>query len=88
MTDAAASASPPAAPQLGSRIVLTWVELTVVGLGGGIVGTAVGGPPGLVVYFATTLLSVAVLLYNVNALVQRAIAHHAGDGERPPAGGG
>jgi hypothetical protein len=57
------------APKLGSRIVATWVELTVVGLLGAFVGTQLGGPPGLIVYFATTLASVAILLYNVNELV-------------------
>ncbi|WP_435115777.1 hypothetical protein [Halolamina sp. C58] len=62
-----------ASPNLGSRIVVTWAELTVVGLAGGILGTTVGGPPALVVYFATTLLSVGILLYNVNVLVQRSI---------------
>ena len=59
------------APNLGSRIVVTWAELTVVGLAGGILGTTVGGPPALVVYFATTLLSVGVLLYNVNELIRQ-----------------
>lgn len=75
-----AEASTPAdsslpAPNLGSRIVVTWVELTVAGLAGGILGTTVGGPPALVVYFATTLVSVAILMYNVNELIQRSIAH-------------
>jgi hypothetical protein len=64
------------APKLGSRIVVTWAELTVVGLAGGALGTSVGGPPGLVVYFATTLLSVGILLYNVNVLVERSVRHH------------
>ncbi len=67
-----------APPNLGSRIVVTWAELTVLGLGGGILGTTVGGPPALVVYFATTLLSVAILLYNVNVLVQRSIDARVG----------
>ncbi|MBP1986885.1 hypothetical protein [Halolamina salifodinae] len=66
-----AEASP---PQLGSRIVVTWAELTVLGLAGGALGTSIGGPPALVVYFATTLLSVAILLYNVNELVERRVA--------------
>lgn len=78
--------SPTPAPNLGSRIAVTWAELTVVGLAGGIVGTSVGGPPALVVYFATTLLSVAILLYNVNELVQRSIAHAVGSGTRTTAG--
>ena len=66
------------APNLGSRIVVTWAELTVAGLAGGALGTSVGGPPGLVVYFATTLVSVAILLYNVDELIQRSVAHAAG----------
>ena len=57
-------------PNLGSRIVVTWAELTVVGLAGGIPGTSVGGPPALVVYFVTTLLSVGILFYNVNELIR------------------
>lgn len=75
----AESAASTPAPNLGSRIVVTWAELTVAGLAGGIVGTTVGGPPALVVYFATTLVSVAILLYNVNTLIQRSVAHGAGD---------
>lgn len=66
-------------PQLGSRIVVTWAELTVLGLAGGALGTTIGGPPALVVYFATTLLSVAILLYNVNELVQRTVAARVAD---------
>lgn len=58
-------------PQLMSRVVVTWLELTFVGLTGGILGTAVGGPPGLIVYFATTLISVGVIFYNVNELIKR-----------------
>ena len=57
------------APKLGSRIAVTWAELTVAGLAGGALGTSVGGPPGLVV-------SVGILLYNVNALVERSVRHH------------
>jgi hypothetical protein len=56
-------------PQLGSRILVTWIELTVVGITGGLLGDAVGGPPGFIVYLLTTLLTVAILFYNVNALV-------------------
>ena len=56
-------------PRLASRILVTWIELTVVGITGGAIGNALGGPPGFIVYLVTTLLSVAVLLHNVNALV-------------------
>ena len=59
--------------QLVSRIVVTWVELTLVGLAGGIFGTAVGGPVGLVAYFGTTLISIGVLFHNINELIKRYI---------------
>jgi hypothetical protein len=59
---------------LGSRILVTWVELVVVGFGGTAVGGAVSGPPELLVYFATVLVSVAVLLYNVDQLIQQRLA--------------
>ena len=56
-------------PRLGSRILVTWIELTLVGITGGLLGDAVGGPPGFLVYLLTTLVTVAILFYNVNALV-------------------
>lgn len=59
---------------LVSRILVTWVELVVVGFGGTALGGAVSGPPGLIVYLATVLLSVGVLLYNVDQLVQQRLA--------------
>ncbi|RBI59741.1 hypothetical protein DMJ13_21685 [halophilic archaeon] len=62
-------------PRLLSRIVVTWVELTLVSLGGGAIGTSVGGPPGLIIYFVTTLVSVGILFYNVNELIQQWIAY-------------
>ena len=58
-------------PRLLSRIVVTWVELTVVGFGGGAIGTSIGGPPGLIIYFVTTLVSVGILFYNVNELIKQ-----------------
>jgi membrane protein DedA with SNARE-associated domain len=61
--------TPPTGRFLFSRIVVTWIELTVVGLAGTFLGTSIGGPPAFIVYLATTLLSVGVLLYNVNALL-------------------
>jgi hypothetical protein len=54
---------------LASRTFVTWVELVAVGFAGSALGGAVSGPPQLVVYLATTLLSVGVLLYNVDRLV-------------------
>ncbi|MFB6196531.1 MAG: hypothetical protein ABEI80_10195 [Haloplanus sp.] len=56
-------------PRLGSRILVTWIELTVVGITGGVIGGSLGGPPGFVVYLLTSLLTVGILLYNVNELV-------------------
>ncbi|WP_254768610.1 hypothetical protein [Salinilacihabitans rarus] len=67
-------------PHLGSRVLVTWFELTLVGLVGGALGTTVGGPPGFVIYLTTTLLSVAVLFYNVNELVAARL--RASDAER------
>ena len=58
-------------PRLLSRIVVTWIELTVVGFGGGAIGTMVGGPLGLIIYFVITLVSVGVLFYNVNELIKQ-----------------
>lgn len=63
----------PSDPQLGTRTLVTWLELTVVGITGGVIGGTLGGPPGFVVYLLTTLLTVAVLLYNVNELVERRV---------------
>lgn len=62
--------SPTDAPPLLSRILVTWVELTVVAALGVALGTSASGPPVLVVYFATTLASVGVLLYNVDRHVR------------------
>ncbi|WP_254838794.1 hypothetical protein [Natronomonas marina] len=61
----------PPAPRLASRVFVTWIELTLVGLVGGLAADAVGGPPGFVVYLAATLLAVGVLFYNVNELLER-----------------
>lgn len=57
-------------PHLLSRILVTWVELTLVGFAGAALGGATSGPPQLVAYLATTLVSVGVLLYNVDRLVR------------------
>jgi len=61
-------------PKLLSRVFVTWLELTLAGITGGIVGTTVGGPPGFIVYLLTTLVSVGILLYNVNELVAARLA--------------
>lgn len=67
-------------PLLLSRVLVTWLELTVVGFVGIALSGATTGPPRLVVYLATTLLSVGVLLFNVDRLVRDRLA---ADG-RPP----
>ncbi|MHB9285920.1 hypothetical protein ACKVMT_02635 [Halobacteriales archaeon Cl-PHB] len=71
-SDAAASESdrPVTKPRLASRVLVTWIELTVLGITGGLLGATVGGPPGFIVYLATTLLTVGVIFYNVNELVK------------------
>jgi len=56
---------------LASRIFVTWVELVVVGFGGTALAGVVSGPPELILYFATTLVTVAVLLYNIDQLIQQ-----------------
>ena len=58
-------------PRLASRVLVTWIELTVVGITGGLLGAAVGGPPGFIIYLATTLLTVGVIFYNVNELIEQ-----------------
>ena len=52
--------------RLLSRVLVTWVELTVVGFAGAAVGGLTSGPPQLVGYFATVLGLVAVFMYNVD----------------------
>ncbi|RJX45275.1 hypothetical protein DM826_00505 [Halonotius aquaticus] len=56
---------------LASRIFVTWIELVVVGFGGTALAGIVSGPPELLLYFATTLVTVAVLLYNIDQLIQQ-----------------
>jgi hypothetical protein len=46
------------------------VELVVVGFAGSALSGMTSGPPQLVVYLATTLLSVGVLFYNVDRLIE------------------
>jgi hypothetical protein len=52
-----------------SRILVTWFGLVAIGFTGALVGGNTSGPPQFVAYLVTTLLSVAVLLYNVDRLV-------------------
>lgn len=52
-----------------SRIFITWVELTLVGFAGAAAGSATSGPPQLIVFLATTLVSVGFLVYNIDCLI-------------------
>jgi len=66
-TEAGRSSTPPTL--LLSRVLITWGELLVVGFAGAALGGAASGPPQLIVYFATILAAVAVVMYNVDRLV-------------------
>lgn len=68
---ASATAEP---PSLGSRILVTWAELTAVGVLGGLFSATVEGPVGFIVYLALSLASVGILLYNVTELVKGWVA--------------
>lgn len=57
-------------PRLLSRVLVTWFELTVAAIAGGAVGSTLGGPPGFIVYLATTLAAVGILFHNVDELVR------------------
>ncbi|WP_049998014.1 hypothetical protein [Halococcus sediminicola] len=59
-----------AKPGLLSRVLVTWIELTIVGITGGLLGVTVGGPLGFIISLVTTLLTVAIIFYNVNELVK------------------
>ena len=64
-----------------SRVVVTWVELTLVWVVGAVLVSVTSGPPVLVVSLATTLVSVGVLLYNVDALVTDRLTAAGEEGE-------
>lgn len=68
-------------PRLASRVLVTWFELTVVGITGGLLGATVGGPPGFVIYLATSLLTIYILFFNVNELVKAWVRRSATAGE-------
>ena len=63
------------AGRLLSRVLVTWVELTVVGFAGAAVGGLTSGPPQLVGYFATVLGLVAVFMYNVDQHITERLAN-------------
>lgn len=69
-------------PRLVSRVLLTWIEVTVVGITGGLLGGAVGGPPGFIVYLVTTLLTIGLIFHNVNELIKSWIRRSAYTQER------
>lgn len=60
--------------RLLSRIVVAWVELTLVGFLGAALASTTTGPPRFVVFFGTTLLTVGVLFYNVDRHVTARLA--------------
>lgn len=64
------TASDPSSPRLFSRVLVAWLELTVVGITGGMLGAAVDGPAGLIIYLITALFTVGIIFYNVNELVK------------------
>jgi hypothetical protein len=74
---AAAPTGPRPDTRLLSRIVVAWVELTLVGFVGAALASTTSGPPRFVVFFGTTLLTVGVLFYNVDRHVAARLA--AGD---------
>jgi hypothetical protein len=57
-------------PRLVSRVLVTWLELLLVSIGGGLLAASADGPVGFVVFLATTLASLGVVFYNVNELVK------------------
>ena len=59
-----------AEPRLLSRVFVTWLELTVVGITGGLLGVTIGGPLGFIISLVTTLLTIGIIFYNVNELVK------------------
>ena len=61
--------------RLLSRVLVTWVELTVIGFTGAAVGGLTSGPPQLVGYFATVLGLVAVFMYNVDQHITERLAN-------------
>ncbi|GAB3316999.1 MULTISPECIES: hypothetical protein [Haloplanus] len=75
---AAASTGSRPDTRLLSRIVVAWVELTLVGFVGAALASATSGPPRFVVFFGTTLLTVGVLFYNLDRHVTARLA--ASDG--------
>lgn len=57
-------------PRLSSRILITWIELLIVGIVGGLFGATIGRAPGFIVYLTTTVLSVGIIFYNANELIK------------------
>lgn len=77
-----------AEPKLLSRTMLTWFELTVVGLVGGTLGSLAGGPVRYILYLAVALASVGVLFYNVDALVTTRLDSASDRGDADASDGG
>lgn len=47
------------------------IKLTILGVTGGLLGTAVGGPPKFIIYLITTLLILGSIFYEVDNLIKR-----------------
>jgi hypothetical protein len=77
-TDTSDDAEEASGPNLVGRILVTWFELTLVATIGGALGGMVGGIPQIVVYTVTTIVSVAVLFYNVDQLISEHVAAAVG----------
>jgi len=73
-TDAPEEVDEDTGPNLTGRIVVTWFELTLIATIGGALAGMVGGIPQIVVYTFTTIVSVAVLFYNINELIKDHVA--------------
>jgi len=73
-TDTSDETDDDSGPNLVGRILVTWFELTLIATFGGALGGMVGGIPQIVVYTLTTIVSVAVLFYNINELIREHVA--------------
>lgn len=66
---------------------MTWIEVTLVGTLGSVLGASGGGPLGLIVYLLTTLVSIGVIFHNVNEFIKRWLAYElSSDPENSRAG--
>lgn len=62
MVSTPSSVGPDTRVRLASRMLVTWVELVVVGFAGALFGGAASGPPQLIDYLPTMLALVGVFI--------------------------